>query len=379
MKIGLLTFHRSTNYGSVLQAWAMQNLLLEKGYDIEIIDYIPQSFDKQYGIYQNPSSIRNIVKNILGLPLVKYRRIQMDNFIDFRRKHLLLSNPIYDSNINYTELANNYDCFICGSDQIWNINAKDCDNIYFLPGVKKKKIAYAVSVNTTDFSEPRCNSDLRNWIEDFTYISCREQSGALRISSFIGNCKPVDTMLDPTLLHPKEDYYGICSDRIIPKDYIFLYKVWFGSDSFDIVKALSQNTGLPVYTLLLVKSVIRLVKIESRKIHVIKTNTKPGDYLSLIRYASLVATDSFHGTAFSLIFEKPFYCINERNKDGSYKNDERILGILSQFGLLNKYLTSADIKGNGFHIDNPDYTQITQIRMQKANICIDKLITAIDS
>ena len=130
-------------------------------------------------------------------------------------------------------LGDKYDCIIFGSDQIWNVYASDCDDVYFLPNVKTKKIAFSVSVNNTDYTETRCNDEMKRWMSDFDLLTCREASGAKKISDFLGGVH-IDTFLNPTLMHRKDDFFELCSDRIVKEDYIFLYKVWSGRDSYKI-------------------------------------------------------------------------------------------------------------------------------------------------
>ena len=375
MRIGVLTYHRSINYGSVLQAWATQHLLSQKGYDVEIIDYIPEHYNKLYSIYGSTKTLKGFIKRTLLAPL---RIWQRNNFARFRNKNLNLSDRVYTKDTDLKVLEEEYNCIICGSDQIWNIRTLDSDDIFFLPDVKLKKIAFAVSINKTDFTEERCTEQLREWMNDFDHISCRERGGAVRLGCFLDGRRDIDVLLDPTLLHHKEDYYEICSERIIHSDYIFLYKVWPGEDSIHIIKHMQDRLKLPVYTLLLVKDIMSLVRIEKEGIKIIKVRTRPENYVSLIRYASYVITDSFHGTAFSIIFEKPLICINERRGDGNLRNDERIREILGLLGIDGHYLTYSDLAEPGFMPSEIDYTIVTAKRLELARRTIDKLMEYID-
>lgn len=363
MRIGILTYHRSINYGSVLQAWATQRILSSEGYDVEIIDYIPEKYNQIYKLYLPSDSLFRVAINITRIPIAIFRKRQRKFFEEFRSDNLVLSKQKYTHQLNVQELENQYDCFICGSDQIWNVHALDCDDIYFLPNIKKKKIAFSVSINTTSFSEPRCNQPLKDWISSFHSISCRENSGAKKIEQFLDNKIHVETLLDPTLVHKKETYYKICSQRIIKRKYILLYKVWLGDDSYDFVNYISKLFNLPVYTVLMINGVYTVLKNFKKGIHILFRKTRPEDYISLIRYADFVITDSFHGTAFSLIFEKQFFAINEIYSNGCKKNDERIMCILSQLGLEERYLTVNELKEKAGEITEIAYKDITKKRM----------------
>lgn len=377
MRIGIITYHRSINYGSVLQAWATQTLLSVEGYDVEIIDYIPEKYDRIYKLFLPDNSLLCVAINFTRIPIAIFRKRQRQFFESFRSDHLILSKQEYTHQLNVQELESQYDCFICGSDQIWNVRAADCDDIFFLPNIKKRKIAFSVSINTTDFSESRCNQSLKDWIRNFHGISCRENTGARRIEQYLDNEIHVETLLDPTLVLKKEAYYGICSKRIIKGSYILLYKVWLGDDSYDSAKYLSKLFKLPVYALLMINGIYSAVKVAKNGIRILFRKTRPEDYLSLIRYADYVITDSFHGTAFSVIFEKQFFAINQKRQDG-FKNDERIICLLSQLGIEERYLTVNELREKSGAINEIAYMSVTEKRMILANKTKRWLINAIE-
>lgn len=376
-KIGILTFHKSINYGSVLQAWALQDIIEKKGYNVEIIDYEPQAYKSLYHIFKSPTSLWRIKFNLRQLPLSGVLLYQSKRFCKFRKRCLHLSEKKYNVHSDLHDMVEKYDVIVCGSDQIWNINAYDCDLAYFLPvAYKGQKVAYAVSVNTTKFTEKKCDDVLRWYIWDFDYISIRETSGAEKISRFIDKKKNITTVLDPTLLHKKEDFDNICSKRLINNDYIFLYNVWSCDDAADAAVTLSAKLNLPVYTTLMTRDKSSICKLEKKGIQVEKHFTSPQDFISLIKNASYVVTDSFHGTAFSIIFEKNFVCINDRHKDGSFKNDERLESILLSLRLKDRYITKEQVIA--FPIEHHiNYAEITPRRMKLVNYSLEWLFNAI--
>lgn len=142
-------------------------------------------------------------------------------FEKFREEHLPLSACKFTRASSPQEFSKYYGAVICGSDQIWNVTAKDCDPIFFLPGKQSyKKIAYAASVNTATYNEDVCDDQLRKNILDFDYISIREHSGAKKISHFLNTDKQVKVQPDPSLLQTKEVFAAIASKRIVEKPYI---------------------------------------------------------------------------------------------------------------------------------------------------------------
>lgn len=372
-KIGILTFHKSINYGSVLQCWALKDLLASRGYSVEVIDYEPKAYNRLYGVY-----LKGKVKHNLNVaPVAKYIRRQQEGFAAFRNNTLNLSPEkyFYDSDLS---LLDKYDVIVCGSDQIWNLAADDCDPIYFLPvKTRGRKVAYAISSNDTNYDEPEATDELRSWILDFDYLSEREETGAEKLEKFLGYKKRVDTNLDPTLLHVKADFDRIASSRIEKEPYIFLYNVWSGRDGFEAARRLSKRLHMPVYTGFMSRTFKGLIKAGVKGIRVEKNYTSPSDYLSLIKYADWVVTDSFHGTAFSLIFEKKFITVNSRNTDGSLKNDRRLLNILGEVGLADRYIPVSEVDRFDL-IKDIDYGRVTSKRMEVANESIGRLINAIE-
>lgn len=372
MKIGILTYHKSINYGSVLQCWSLQQVLKKRGYEVEVIDYHPEKYNILYDLFVKGAHKHNIKRFFLK----KYILNQMDEFKKFREQYINLSVDKLTINSDLSVL-NKYDAIICGSDQIWNVRALDCDPIYFLPvKIKGKKIAYAVSVNNMTFTEPKCDDALKKNILDFDYISVREESGAKKISQFIDGAKNIDVLLDPTLLQSKEEFLKIDSPRIKKERYIFLYDVWYGKEGIKAAKRISKKLGLPVYTGFMNRDIKSILKVEMAGIHVELENTKPNDFLSLIKYADYIITDSFHGTAFSLIYEKKFVAINKRKDRKSMKNDARITNILKKVNLLDRYISLDQIETFDFDKDI-DYQQISNERKKLAKYSIDRLCAAL--
>lgn len=374
-KIGILTFHKSINYGSVLQTWAFQEVLQRFNSDVHVIDYEPIVYNQMYGIFKKVSSRDDFIYNIKIMPIAYFIKRQINLFTQFQEKELSLTDHAYYSVEDLKKDSKNFDIMICGSDQIWNVHARDCDDIFFLPfAFQGKKIAYAVSVNNTDFTEERCDDRLRENIRGFSAISCREKSGSEKISRFVDQ-KNIFTALDPTLLLAKGQYDEICSPRIIKHAYIFLYNVWDGGDALSIAKMISTVYKKNVYTMLTKKRVKSILRIEQNGVHVLKMHSAPGDFLSLIKYSDFVVSDSFHGTAFSLIYEKQFVSVNQREKmddNTSMRNDERLVNLLELLDLKSRLVSIVD-KDKLADLNPIDYTVITPKRIKIAKQSLEWL------
>ena len=147
-KIGILTFHKSINYGSVLQAFALSDLLSKRGYAVEIIDYEPASYSIQYRIFEKNTSVHNVAANIRRLSVFDILWKQKKGFEKFREEHLPLSACKFTRASSPQEFSKYYGAVICGSDQIWNKHSNELDSVdwsymdpYLLTFTNKKKIS----------------------------------------------------------------------------------------------------------------------------------------------------------------------------------------------------------------------------------------------
>lgn len=368
-KIGILTFHKSINYGSVLQSWALSRVI-SKRFVVEIIDYEPQNYEFLYANYRQWNSWNNIKYNLKRMPLSSALNNQQQLFKKFRDKQLPLSRKKYNYN-NGCDIKEEYKGIVVGSDQVWNIRAKDCDPIFFLPfNYSGNKVSYACSINDTDYTEKNLPSNLASEICDFDFISIREESGKNKLEQFIAKQKKVYTLLDPTLLCNSSEYDSLLNDRIVDGKYIFLYNVWTSEVGIQAAKFLSEKLNMPVYTIMTASNVKEINLLKKSGILVDTVRTSPSDFLNFFKYASYIVTESFHGTAFSLIFEKPFVCVSNRT------NDERLNNILTLVGLKDRYMKLGELQT--FDLKQEiDYEIVTEKKEKRAEECIELLYKAI--
>ena len=359
-KIGIITFHKSVNYGSVLQAYALRATLEKLGYNAEVIDYQPDNYKYLYGLFRFPRNVRDIkfdIINFLHLSLLNKRKKQ---FADFRKKYLHLSKNKYQFGDDISSLNNIYSAIICGSDQIWNPKAKDSDVNFYLPiEHKAKKIAYAVSLNDGFANEYKDKAKYRMYIADFDSLSVREISAQSDLETFLGKNKRVQVVLDPTLLLQKQDFEVICAPRRIEGSYIFFYSVHHNPATVRAVQKLSERLSLPVY--FLYTNVQSHKTTNNKQFMYPQNNISPEDFVSYIKNASFVVTDSFHGTAFSIIFEKKFFSIAKMDENGFKIRDERICGILELLGLSDRFVSEMEIENCSVK-DQPDYVVVDEKR-----------------
>lgn len=322
MKIGTITFHGSHNYGSMLQAYALQecikNIMKDYGVpcDYQILNFRSES---QKDIYQlpKPEDIKSLIKWLMYRKYKAQLDIQYQKFESFISEYLQVTDEFTDSTY-LPELTSSFDILFAGSDQIWNVRAKDFDNAYLLPGCKTRRISYAASLGPLSIDWDQYQTDVyKSSIDGFSILSVREKKSQELLQQVLGN-KRIEIMPDPTLLLPIQEWRGIQSN-MNPGEYIFFYCLEPQREHIKIAKQLSERLKLPVVT----------TRYRNRydfiNPFIKQYDSGPCDFLSLIDHAAVVLTSSFHGTIFSLIYGKPFYVINGIE-------DGRIRDVLKLFG-----------------------------------------------
>lgn len=355
-KVGLITYHAAHNNGSFLQAYALQKKISSmEGYDCEIINYVSQEQKDLYAVWRKNTSIREIAKNVLILFHYKFIK---QRHLDFQamQKKLNLSGKEYHTIGELSEVENKYDIFVSGSDQIWNMQAWDYSDAYFLCFVtKKKKISYASSFGGFTKNIPKESENrIKNFLDPYSNIGVREKIA----KDFIENIskKHPEIVLDPTFLLDCKDYEDICSERLVSEDYIFLYAIFaieFNESIMKVAKRFSEIYQLPVYVLYTGNKVYRVKKYGFK----ILDHAAPNHFLSMIKYAKYVLSSSFHGTAFSIIFQKQFYVLRGNNHREA-ADDDRLCTVLETFGLEWRQLDENSSKEKYFQ-DQIDYEIIT--------------------
>lgn len=234
------------------------------------------------------------------------------------------------------EVANAYDTLICGSDQIWNTEARDYSDAYFMTGVEKKKISYAASFGSHIES---INKDkVQKNISGFAHISVREKAGKEFLKNLLPD-KNVELVCDPTLLLPKTEYGKLMGKENVKEPYIFLYTINYSDEILQAAQKLSQETQIPVYAPFTGYSCIKCRKYGIKVLY----DVGPAEFLWLVENATYTCSNSFHGIAFSIIFEKQFCRPTFVNEDGTLAMDDRIDNLLSQLGLNERTVKYSDV------------------------------------
>lgn len=366
MNTATITFHASHNYGSMLQAFALQRTLERLGYNNEIINLRTKRQREVYPelseLLSRDSFFKNLSRKILYCPFRQSLNTKYELFEKFLREDLILTKEY--SNIQELESAKlSYDCFIAGSDQIWNTAPLDFDWSFYLPFVKdKRKISYAVSMGPHAEEQVSDREKVREYLLDFESISVREKGTKDLVESLI--CHPVAETLDPTLLLNKTEWAEYMNLSPIRKNgYIFVYVPYFKEITYDIAMKIGALSGLPVVTSMYHP---RMLKYPSLKYELA---VGPWEFLNLLSNADLVVSGSFHAVVFSVIFNRPFYAVNG-------DKDNRMKSLLENINLLNRSI--SDI-GKNFVLDTGcNFTEAEKFIEQKRKNSLLYLSKAIE-
>lgn len=326
MKVGIITFHASHNYGSMLQAYALQQTVLSLGHECEIINLrtaIQKSLYKPF--FKLPGWRRKI--KALAYPKLAYADYRKHRlFEDFLQKNLILTDNEYHSATELAAANLDFDAYISGSDQIWNTGCWDFDTAYFLDFCTKgKKIAYATSMGPSPLSDVTnlLYGVIQRAIKDYDAVSVREAGSAKMIKNITGN--NVVITADPTLLISKQQWDSLAGELpIVGGEYILLYTPWQDKHKalYEIAAKTAEEKQIKV--ICTIPDGYRLwYKRNNFKYF---TAVGPIEFLNLLKYSQAVLCGSFHAVVFSLIFGKPFY---------AYKGiaDSRISHLLKLIGL----------------------------------------------
>lgn len=342
-KVGIITFHMAFNHGAMLQAYALSKKLTLMGADVEIIDYRLPFIDR----YHHKDVLKELLKKQGLIGFLKYiKRILKGNyyttswkkFYCFMTKKFPLSKQVFDEDFSLLQ----YDCYITGSDQIWNGTLTGgIQSCYFLDFVPEssKRIAYAASSGSGTFGDSNLEM-ICGWLNKFDAIGIREQRLADYVNDELNIC--AQTVLDPTLILDK-DIWRELVHKVPYKNYLLIYTFDEKPYIYEKAREYAMKHDLNIITLAYVKKDI------GDDIYQL-LEQGPEDFVSYIYYADAVFTSSFHGTAFSIIFEKQFYCFPHP------EYHERTDSLLKTAGLLERYVFEGDILAD----DEIDYTAVNQ-------------------
>lgn len=306
MRVGILTFQNTTNYGAMFQAYALQTFV-NQYCACEILNYTNSTLKDRYEI--NPfkaKSIKDFVKKSLHY---KENKKNMLIFDEFKRKKLNISDEEYnESNIAKADLK--YDLFIAGSDQVWNFKLTNYDRNYFLTFAsnKAKRNSYAASLGVSKLNESD-EQFLKELITQQNNISVRENEGKNLIDDVISEKEKnmINVNIDPVFLLSLKDWDKLIGNvNVTYNNYLFIYEVAYIPEILEFAKKIAKDKNLKIL----------YVSASNKKLSgaITLKNITPLQFLKYIKNAEIIITSSFHGMAFSVIFNKIFYYGIPKNK-----------------------------------------------------------------
>lgn len=336
IKTATITWTKYNNYGTLLQCYALQFALKNLGYYNRILDdsWVIEPYQKT-ARYRTASFIHRVASMVLN-PFGCHRYDISNPITDklcrnFVHEYLDVDYDVSD----LIAVSDRYDCFICGSDQIWNPGPswyKTLNTSYYYAGfTNKKKVSYAPSLGISSYPEKH-KEELASYISDFAFLSCREKEGCDIISQLVK--RPVEKVVDPTLLLSESDWRALIGEKKKENGYILCYflspQQWY----WDFMKYTKISNGLRVLC-------FDNANVTSKDIEVVHGG--PKEFLELIDGANYVFTDSFHASLFSSILRTNFYTFERFNRESPhYPQNYRLKNFFSMIGVDDRFIAQSE-------------------------------------
>jgi len=328
MKVCLVTYSHSFNYGAALQLFATYKYLERQGCTVEVLNYQnPYEAGKCFSS-KKKEPIKTI-KNFISGTILGSNKNGRNNFSSFYDS-MTYSETIYS--IEDVEKIKEVDLFVVGSDQVWNpIITDGFDDVFCLNSSKLgRKISYASSMGSVNFNKYN-HSSLIEGLKRFSHISVRETVAKTFIQSSLGN--EVDIVIDPTMLFSKDEWISLLGLNTfktnIADRYILIYALGNSFEELNkIAKRIAHDLGA--------KTAVITLSNRPKDVDYLINKASPLMFAKLVKEAAFIVTNSFHGTCFSLLFERPFYSVVFNS------NPTRSMELLTRFGLSSRICKSAD-------------------------------------
>ncbi len=328
MKVGIITWHYFNNVGSNLQAYAMQKIIKNLGHNPTFINY-------RYKIYKD-SFLKKVIKEFCIIidkifPNLVNEKMRFGAY-SFQKEEMQKTEEIYDKK-KLEEIALKFDAVVCGSDQIWAPNV--FDEVYMLSfvGEKVKKIAYAPSIGLNEIPENLVEK-YKKYIGRLDRVSTREDNGVKLLKEYCGI--EAEQVLDPTLLIEKTEWLELVkNENTFKEKYIFIYLLGEKKWIREWIQKFAKNTKMKVILLSSFNDDKKYADIYYKVMG-------PRKFIKLVSEAQYVLTDSFHGTIFSILFQKQFYVFDRFDSKEKLCQNSRIISLLEILELEDRRVRSND-------------------------------------
>lgn len=335
MKIGILTIHFGVNHGSVLQAVALNKYLTRKGNETLTINYIPSRYSIWNSYYNEKKGKYSKILIAGYFPIYAFKQGKKRTlFKKYLDDHLPMTSLIRNKR-KLPAVADLFDFIVVGSDQVWNSDYNGTEEkSYYLDFVpeNKKKIAYAASFGKEELTSRQEYEALGNYFKSFAGISVREKN-AVEIVAKCGYSAV--HVVDPVFLLTASDWLALSSnENMYDEDYVLVYVMdGLYSDLINNAEVISKKLNCKIY-------VVSFSKIEDKRIDRMFYDITPDVFVEIVHNARFVITNSFHGTAFSVIFHKRLLVI------GKEKYNSRVLSLLDMAGYEGRFIQPGTIVNN---------------------------------
>ena len=343
LKIANLTLDGYFNYGNVLQRYAVCNLLMGLGAEVESLWFSPQAgflpyLQSHYPWMKDSWDWKTWVKLGINWKGATHKMFSGENAWEAARNAVIKSFvdryiPMrYD--VDFTRVADEYDYFVTGSDQVWNPYYADLEKLFITFAPPEKRIAYAASTSCPEIPQDKLQAFI-DGVNGMKEISVREQAGADLIQQLTG--RRVQVVADPTMLVTAEDWRSIArKPSWLKGDEQLLVTYFLGKRPDSVIESIARENGLQIVNML-DERVFEHYAIA------------PEEWLWLIDHARFMYTDSFHGTVFSILFRTPFVVTERVDAGCASKMTSRIDTLLAKFDLSDRRGTNV----NGYMIASP--------------------------
>ncbi|WP_026664638.1 polysaccharide pyruvyl transferase family protein [Butyrivibrio sp. FC2001] len=330
MKVAVITFYNNNNYGSVLQMYALTKYIESKGHDVCVFDFlnmnvpvfrllrVKTAISRFFGLVKVPSFFRyrslSIEDNIMMETREKYQEFYSTRFDYYSQKYKRLDDV---------------EMYVAGSDQVWNIQIPNLHYVFFMRFIgRNKRMSYAASFGSDHI--PQYNRKrLKKYLSEIDNISVRETTGVNIVEDVCG--KEAKVVLDPVLLVGR-DFWDKRACNVIQGKYVFCYFL----DKSDLINEAIDRISAAYHGKVSFVYADTGVQIDN----CVKQSLSPFEFIGAIKEAEFVLTDSFHATAFSLLFGKKFYVLERQYKIRPEQAD-RIISILRSTNTNNRYICNS--------------------------------------
>lgn len=383
-KVGLLIAYKNPNYGTMLQAYATQYVVDSLGFETEIIDYYPDRYVKHYAwdwglltflfdAYHDKKKKEERTKcaDFLFQENASKRKASFQEFVTTKLHGIEKINGFS----NLKRKGAEYDAILIGSDQKWHPGFSfGVDSSFRFVPTNVRTISYATSLGVSEYPKSYWNTSRKVW-NRINFLSVREKTGAEIIKQICGKDTHVEVVVDPTYLISKEKWQELIPvERNCEERYLFCYFLGNDEASKMCARRYADCKGLKLVSVVSNES---FSEIDQKYADYLVVGEGPASFVNWIRGAECIFTDSFHGTAFSVINEKQVYIFYRKNDSVKLQRHSRIDDITTLWGISDRLIHEKERDWENFCEKSIDYSYVTPLLIQERQKSLDFLIEAL--